>query len=330
MSESAIEDLARKVRRELDEAEAERSRYLAGLAEADTDGAARRHADAPAAEAESAAGIVDTAITVLTDRSQPDPRRLEVLDRLGASLIRRPEAVEALLVIVADQAESATLRVGALRVLAAASFQVARFRPHRAAFTAVLRALVTDPAAEVREMAVSLLAHEHDDVAQQALLDGLRGDGPLPVDRTQAIELLAEDDHLDNLPWLQELYRSDDEGDRETAVRHMGSYPAAQDDLETVLRNKDESAGVRQQSAASLRYLAPGRFEAVAKDVALDTDDDPQVRAACLQVLHQLGDTAGVYGDTEFVDRVAAVGRDDPAPEVAQVARELLDRRPGS
>jgi len=267
---------------------------------------------------------------VLADRSQPDGERIELMRRLGASLSRDSAYIEALLTIVTDRDDSPDVRTAALHLLGSASFQVLRFRPHRTAYLDALRELIDDPVPALRHTAVSVLARENDDAVQQVLLDGLRGDRPLPVDRAQAIELLAEDDHLDNLPLLQEFYRSDDEGDRVSAVRYMGSYPAAQDDLESVLRDKRESASVRQQSAASLRFLAPERLEAVAKEISVDTDDDPAVRAACLQTLTHLGDATTVYGDADFVNKVAEVGRGDAAPQVAKAARDLVEQQPDS
>lgn len=149
--------------------------------------------------------------------------------------------------------------------------------------------------------------------------------GPLPVERGRAIQLLAEDDHLDNLPWLEELNKSDSEDARQEAVRLMGSYADAAETLEGVLRDKGETAQVRQQSAASLRNLAPERFEDVAKEIATDTADDPEVRTACLHTLQHLGDRGRVYGDAEFVGRLEDVGRDESAPQVAQGARNLIE-----
>jgi hypothetical protein len=108
----------------------------------------------------------------------------------------------------------------------------------------------------------------------------------------------------------------------------MGSYPAARTTLEGILRDKSESTSVRQQSGASLRQLAPDRFDTVAKEISTDATDDPEVRTASLRVLQHLGDTARVYADTDFVNRVRDVSSDQSAPEVAEVARELLEQRP--
>jgi HEAT repeat protein len=269
-------------------------------------------------------------MTVLTDMSLPEETRVEVLRRLASSISRRDEYIQALLAIVRDRGDSPEVRETALRVLGSAAFQVDRFTPHQQAYEDALHDLVADPVPALREAAVGILAQRHDPVVQETLLQGLRGEGPLPVERARAILLLAEDDHLDNLPWLQELYGSGSEDAREQAVRFMGSYPAAQTTLEGILRDKRESTGVRQQSGAALRYLAPDRFEAIAKEISTDTTDDPEVRTASLRALQHLGDTARVYADTDFVNRVRDVSSDESAPQVAEVARDLLEQRPNS
>lgn len=316
--------MADEVRREVSEAQAARSQYLSELAET---AAASRSAD-PSTESVSLDAAEEPAMTVLVDKSLPEQSRVEVLQRLAGSISRRPEYLDVLLTIVKDRSDSAAVREAALDVLGSAAFQVARFRPYEQGYDDALHDLVGDPVPALRETAASILAQQHDPVVQQTLLEGLRGDGPLPVDRERAIRLLAEDDHLDNLPWLLELYSSGSEGARAEAVRFMGGYPAAQATLERILRDTTESTVVRQQSGASLRYLAPARFEAAAREISTDAADDPDVRTACLTALGQLGDTDRVYADTDFMRRVDDLSSDESAPQVAQVAREILDQRP--
>jgi hypothetical protein len=322
VSERAAEDLAEKLQREVAEAQAAHSQYLSELAATAAASRAARSAEAHPEPDE------EPAMTVLTDTSLPEETRVQVLRQLASSISRRDEYIEALLAIVRDRGDSSGVRENALRVLGSAAFQVDRFTPHQQAYEDALHDLVADPVLALREAAVGILAQRHDPVVQETLLQGLRGEGPLPVERERAILLLAEDDHLDNLPWLQDLYRSGSEDAREQAVRFMGSYPAAQTTLEGILRDKSESTGVRQQSGAALRYLAPDRFEEVAKDISTDTTDDPEVRTASLRALQHLGDTARVYADTDFVNRVRDVSSDESAPQVAEVARDLLEQGP--
>jgi hypothetical protein len=325
VSDQAAEDLAEQLQRQVGEARTAHAQYLAELA---ATAAASRAARSSRGERVLGDEDEDPAMTVLTDTSLPEETRVEVLRRLASSLSRRDEFIEALLAIVRDRSDSAAVREVALRVLGSAAFQVDRFVPHQQAYEDALHDLVADPVPALREAAVGILAQRHDPVVQETLLRGLRGEGPLPVERERAILLLAEDDHLDNLPWLQELYGSGSEDAREQAVRFMGSYPAARTTLEGVLRDKRESTGVRQQSGAALRYLAPDRFEAVAKEISTDTSDDPAVRTASLRALQHLGNTARVYADTDFVARVRDVSSDESAPQVAEVARELLEQGP--
>lgn len=324
MSEQEAENLAGELRREVSEAQAARSLYLSELA---ATAAASRPPDL-STESLSADAAEEPAMTVLVDRSLPDPPRVEVLRRLAGSISRQPEYIEVLLTIVKDRSDSAVVREAALDVLGSAAFQVVRFRPHQQGYDDALHDLVADPVPVLRETAVSILAQQHDPVIQQILLEGLRGDRPLPIERDRAIRLLAEDDHLDNLPWLLELSRRGSEGARAEAVRFMGAYPAAQATLEGILRDTTESTEVRQQSGASLRYLAPERFEAIAKEISTDATDDPEVRTACLTALRHLGDTDRIYADTDFARRVQELSSEESAPQVAQVARELLDQWP--
>jgi hypothetical protein len=320
MSDQAADALRRQLEEDVRAAEAERQRYLGELGATAGRGEGARAA-APAGEDSSP-------MTVLRDTSLPAERRVEVLDRLGAQLSRRAEYVPALLAIAKDRSDDPAVRYRALEALRAAAFGVRRFKPHERAYEQVLRTLVTDDDARLREMAVETLALRHDAEVQQVLLAGLRGDGPLPVPRERAIQLLAEDDHLDNLPWLHELYRSESDDARQEAVRLMSSYADARDTLEGILRDRNEVTQVRQQSAASLRHLAPERFEAVSKEIAVDGGDYPEIRALSLNALRHLGDRDRVAGDTAFVERLQRVSDEESAPEVAHVARRLLEQLP--
>ena len=324
MSEQAALSLQQELEAAVAEADQARSAFLSELADTAASTLSRR----PGLEGVQVGDVPEPALTVLTDRTLAADLRIAVVTQLAAQISRRDDYLQALLAIVADQDDDPGLRTAALDVLGSAAFQVARFRPYRQQYDDILRDLVADPVADLRETAVSILAIEHDPGVQQILQEGLRGDGPLPVDRPQAIALLAEDDHLDNLPWLQELFDSEAEGARQAAVRFMGSYPDAAPTLESVLLDQGEASDVRQQSAASLRFLDPQRFESAAMAIAVDATDDSDVRTACLSALQHFGDTDRVYGDAAFVQQVEAIGADESAPQVAEVARNLLEQTP--
>jgi hypothetical protein len=269
---------------ELRAAEAERDSFLSKL-----EGMA---AQSEAAQAETRARATPAeeppALTVLRDKTQPAATRLEVIEHLGLHIADFGDTVEALLAIVQDTEDDPEVRLAALRILGSAAFQVVRFRSYQQAYQQALRNLVSDTDARLRDPAVGILAGQHDPEVQQVLLTGLKGTGTLPVERERAIQLLAEDDHLDNLPWLKELLESGSDDARQEAVRLMGSYPDAAETLETIFRDKHESSEVRQQSAASLRNLAPERFETVAKEIAADATDHPDVRATSRQAVEHL------------------------------------------
>ena len=328
MSEQAAQNLKEEMEREMAEARQVQSRYQDQLESAANTSRANKTPSRGAAADEQAAGGEEAEMTVLTDKSAPEDLRIEVIHRYAAQMTRRDDYIQALLTIVQDTSDANWVRIESLDALDSAAIQVARFQPHLEAYNRAMRNLINDPVPEIRETVVTTLASQHDPEVQQVLQQGLQGNGPLPVERERAISLLAEDDHLDNMPLLQELLGSADASTRQEAVRLMGSYTQAQDTLERVMLDKNESPDVREQSSASLRNLAPERFEYVAKEIATDTSEDPEMRAHCLQALQHLGSTENVYQDTAFQEKVDAVSSDESAPDVAQVARNMIEQRP--
>lgn len=320
MSDPTPESLKRELEAELETAAAERERFEAQI----EDTAARSRAS-EATTASRADAAEPPALTVLREKTAPAATRVEVSRRLTTDLAGFDESVEALLAVVQDSGDDTDVRLAALQALGAAAFQIRRFGPHEQAYLQALRNLIGDPDARLREAAVAILAVQHDREVQQVLQAGLRDEGPLPVERERAIQLLAEDDHLPNLPWLQELYKSDSSDARQEAVRLMGSYPAATETLESVLRDKNEAAEVRQQSAASLRNLAPDRFGAAAKDIAGDDSDDPEVRSTSRHSLQHLGSGESVPDDA-VPSGPEEVGTGEPPSSLLERARLLLKR----
>lgn len=296
------------LRRAIASARDDHERYLTHLAEAGGIKDQPRAANAP---------------VVVANTALADETRIEVLRRMSATLGGRGEHIETLMTVVGDGDDSPAVRAAALDLLAAAAFQVALFAPYRGRYEDLLRTLLTDPVEDLRRFAAGTLALAHDPQLQDVLERGLRYEETLPVERHHAIRMLAADDHRDNRRWLDELYRDGDEAARLDAVRYLGSYSDAGDDLERVLRDGNESTVVRQQAGASLRYLAPERFGAVAKEIALDATDDPEVRVACLTTLRYFG-----ADDTDFVERVRALSEGEG--EVAQAARGLVEHRAGA
>ncbi len=313
MAEEAAEQLKRELEAALDAREARQDEFLSELA-------------ATAAASDAASTDEEPVLTVLEDKTLPAATRVDALWRMSARLSRRTEYIEPLLALVQDGDDDGAVRLAALQVLGSAAFQVTRFAPYEQAYEQALRNLVSDADAGVREAAVDTLAVRHDPEVQQVLLAGLEGDGPLPVSRERAILLLGEDDHLDNLPWLEELYASGSDDLRQEAVRLMSAYPAARSTLERILRDRDEATQVRQQSAASLHNVAPEHFEDVAKELATDTTDYAEIRTISLRSLTHLADSDRVRGDADFLARLEEVSTEASQSPLAEHARALIER----
>ena len=313
MSDTPTDEDAR-IRSEIDRAATDHDAYVSELTGSEDAGTAEH---------------LDAAIAALTDSGRPTDRRAEVLRRSRSVLISSDSGVDCLIRGVGDSGADPSLRGAALGALRAAAFFVDVFAPHRTAYLDLLRTLLTDADAGLRERAVSTLATEHDPVLQESLAAGLDGEGTLPVARATAIRALAEDDHLDNVPRLRELLASDSPDQRQEAIRYLGSYPEARETVEAGLRDQDEYRGGRQQGAASSRALDPERFQQVAKEIAADSGDYADVRAVSLTALEHLGDTQRVFRDDAFLDQVREIRDEGAAPQAAAAARDMLDGGPG-
>jgi hypothetical protein len=245
---------------------------------------------------------VEAARAVVADRAEPPERRLEVLSRSGGSIVGLPGGIDTLLEIAAEPHDDPAVRRAATGLLGVAAAETDRFRPHRTAYVDLLRSLISDPVPELRHTAVTTLAAQQDEVVQQVLLDGLQGRGPLPVGRHRALELLAQQ-----------------------AGAQEGNHATAEDGFARILQDRTATVTARLQGATELRTLAPARFAAAAKEIALDPDDDPDVRAGCLNSLRAATDGSAVHGDPDFLEGLRTVAEEATGTELAVLARETLD-----
>ena len=90
----------------------------------------------------------------------------------GAPAASVPESARQSLAVLGDPAQSAETRRAALQALQQLSFNVKAFAAVRAEYIAVLRRIVDDPDAGLREGALETLAQEKDEFAQRRLLAG--------------------------------------------------------------------------------------------------------------------------------------------------------------
>jgi HEAT repeat protein len=110
------------------------------------------------------------------------------------------------------------------------------------------------------------------------------------------------------------------------AIRLLAADPSSRPLLLTIMQDKGGSGDVRRVAAIALQSLAPDQFEAAARPIVLDEDEDEQLRALAVNALAHFGDPATFGQDDELVRRVEELGAESDSPEVREAAAGFLSR----
>jgi hypothetical protein len=289
----------------------------------------------PAAERQAALppvvqdpGDIATAVAILQDPDEDPGLRQSILQRLAIAVGESDALIDLVLDLSRNVTAPAGLRLVALRVLQQADFTSALFRSRRPDYLVVLREIVSDEHAELREQVLEILAIKKDEYAQRRLLDGLRNPPEAIVPPEKAVQMLGYDVHAEHFPILRDLVRNPpNPAAKEEAVRLLAGDPGSQQLLTQILTDKSESAEVRKLSAAALRWLAPVAFAEQAKHIVVDEDESDDVRAACLTALINAGDRRMLRADIEFTREVERLQDRAPDGEIARSAAMFLEQQ---
>ncbi|SNS14603.1 Armadillo/beta-catenin-like repeat-containing protein [Geodermatophilus pulveris] len=277
--------------------------------------------DAPGAEA--GGDRPPTAVASAADRGAGTAERVAAVDVARRDAVGRPDVVDALIAVLGDRDDDPAVRRAALGALGELSFAVAAFAPHSAAYREALRTAVTagDPA--LREDALEVLALTHDELAQERLVAGLRDPAAALVDPVVAIELLGYDLHAGHYDLLRGIVTSStDPAVRSAAIRLLGGDSGSADLLRRVVLDRGEDVGVRAMGATALNALAPDEFAPIARGLALDPDEDDELRATSLTALAVGPGEAG----PELADQVVAAGP-EPSADLVRAAEQYREVR---
>jgi hypothetical protein len=256
---------------------------------------------------------VSELVTIIGDHEADVSDRLDAVreasrrDPLGSTSV-----MEALLRVLSTPEEPDELRLAALATLQQCSLLVAEFQPYTADFTAALRTAIGSELAALREQAMDLLALNHDPYVQEMLVDGLRNPQTATVAPEQALRMLGYDVHAEHYGLLQEIVDTSRKPQlRRMALRLLAADSGAKDTFARIAADRSEDPGARSTSAVALQALAPREFDALAKTIVADDDENDNVRATMLTALAHNPDDA-----------------DEPTIEVAQRIRASRKRSP--
>jgi hypothetical protein len=289
---------------------------------------AARRKMAPAAAALQDDDDLTAAVEVLSDRSADLELQIAALQIININIEARPELIDTLLELLRDATAPADLRRAILNVLQQISFRMVLFPGKRSDYLATLRSIIEDPDAQLRRRAIGILAREKDEYVQRRLIEGLEQRSRALVPAAKAIQFLGYDVHAEYFPLLRRIIEQPpSRAAKREAVRLLSADPASTDLLVTILNDKHEDPEVRRTAAVALQSLAPDRFEAQARRIVLDDDEDDELQALSISALTQFANPAALRQDDQLNRRIGQLRAESGSRQVQQATAGYLSKQ---
>ena len=266
------------------------------------------------------------AMSVATNARSTVKERVAALAEAPLAVCESDKGLQAVLDVLRNKEEPVEVRLAAMDSLATAAFSVIAFESCHKDYIATLREVAQDPNPEIRQSALGLLAGQKDGFAQKKLLEGLKDPEKALVPPEKALQLLSYDIHAEAYPVAREIVRQPpNEGARREALRLLAADATAAPMFEKILRDKEESAEIRQISASALQALKPEKLQAHARAMLLDTSEYDEIQATSLTALTQFGDAEAIAEDEELKKHVDKLSG-EVSSKVKQSVRRFLNK----
>lgn len=264
---------------------------------------------------------------VAADSKQSTKQRVAALTNMTGSVCDDQKRLQNVLDVLRDTSEPLEVRMAALQTIQAESFSNPNFKSCRPDYLAVLRALASDPDPEIRQRVLGILAREQDGFAQQMLLEGLKEPEKALLPPEKALQLLSYDIHSEAYPVARQIVRNPPNATaKREALRMLAADAASAPMFEEILRSKDEDPDIRQLSASALHTLAPAKLQAHAREMALDANENEQVRATSLAAITQFGQQEDLAKDSVLLESVNQLASEKTASDLKQVSQRFLSK----
>ena len=266
------------------------------------------------------------AMSVATSDKETVKVRVAAMAEVPLAVCESDKDLQSMLSVLRDQAQPIEVRLAALQSIQAASFSVVAFESCRSDYIATLRKVATDPDLEMRQRVLGILAREKDGFAQRKLLEGLENPEKALVPPEKALQLLSYDIHAEAYPIARKIVNNPPNEDaKREALRLLAADAKSAPVFEKLLRDKNETAEIRQVSAAALQGLKPEKLQESAREILLDDSDYDEIKATSLTALTQFGDKDQVNKDAalkKHVNRISTKG----GAKVKRTARQFISK----
>jgi HEAT repeat protein len=273
---------------------------------------------------------VSEAVAVILDGEEDPALRASALGAIGIEVGKREDLIDMAIDLLRDSDEPGTVRQAALRVLQQSSFRAATFNPKQPEYLDVLRTVIDDSDASLREQALEILAQRKDEYGQRRLLEGLKDPSQALVPPGKAVQLLGYDIHAEHYPILRNMVQNPPSPEaKEEAIRLLAGDPESKELLKSRLKDKEEYRRVRNASAAALQSLAPEEFEEQAKQIVYDPEEYDELRATAINALTLFADRETLNQDADLTGRVEQLRDQASSAEVERTADRFLRKQRG-
>jgi hypothetical protein len=264
---------------------------------------------------------------VAASAGQPVAARANALRKLASSIPDDDAQFKGTVKILRDTGSPVAVRLAAMEALQAGSFQVVKFKRHRAPWLAALRSVASDADPEIRQRVLGILMREKDAYAEGLLLKGLKDPGKALVPPEKALQLLAYDIHGSTYPIAREIVKKPpNQAAKIEALRLLSADAQSAPVFEKLLRNKSEATEVRRMCASALHSIAPQKLQAHAREIVLDDSENDEVKATSMTALTQFGDTAAVAADKTLRKRIVTLKKSGRSKNVKDSAGRFIDK----
>lgn len=286
----------------------------------------------------------DRVQAVLWDQENSEAIRLRALELVAGPLGMQSQFRSELGRLVKDRAQPAELRLSAAQVLTVMSFGglhpanvtgegMNGHREAREALVELFRSLLDDPDVRLQRLAFNGLAPIQEKVALDRLAAVAEGERSAAVTQAQALDLLSLGDYASYFPAIYRgLRATKDDATRVAAIRLLGGYSAAREDLIRAAQNSDESTTVRQAAMGAILSNDPQAFVSVALPIL--REEGPRVdslKAYAIQGARLIRSRPGVrfaeFRDGAAFDRAVQEIATTATGDLPRVAQQYLYAR---
>jgi hypothetical protein len=285
-------------------------------------------ADQPEALVGVVADTDDLTAAVAVIRDSTDVQlKAAALQLISLDIDKNPELYGPLLELLRDGTAPPDARIAVLNLMQQISFGAASFRAIRPDYLATLRSIITDPDAQLRDQAISILAQHKDEYVQRHLIEGLEGHSAPLVPVAKALQGLGYDLHAEHFPLLRRTIEDPpSRAAKEEAIRLLAADPDAADLLTSILQDRSESPEARKLSAIALRTAAPDQFAQQVRQILLQ-DDEEELHVVFITALTYIPSPPELAEDSELTTRIEQLRTTSASPQMRQATTSFLSRQ---